>query len=238
MRFLLAGSTAKLERDFLALVTGEPHPFANFGIVSDARDVASVRAVAQTLAECNAPSLIGFHEDVGGEVQAILATQGFGEPDPMPVMAAEIEKIGATSLPAGYKFRIAGHEDAEAWTQVIVESFGFPKSVAELLSPHRPPKNSDVEQAHFVAVFQGTRAVAAAGLYLDGQIAGIYSVGTVPSERGKGLGAHVTASAFRLAQDLGYKVGVLQSSTAGYPVYKRLGFRDLGSVPLYFRVPG
>ena len=53
-----------------------------------------------------------------------------------------------------------------------------------------------------------------------------------------GLGEHATAEPLRLAAKLGYGVGVLQSSEAGYPVYRKLGFTDCGGVPLFVRMPG
>jgi len=69
-------------------------------------------------------------------------------------------------------------------------------------------------------------------------LAGIYCVATLPAERGRGLGAHVTAEALRAAGRLGYGVGLLQSSAAGHSVYQGLGFRDVGSVPMFIRMPG
>ena len=60
---------------------------------------------------------------------------------------------------------------------------------------------------------------------------------TIPEERGKGLGAHATAEPLRLVRELGYGVGVLQSSPAGHSVYRKLGFADVGEVPLYVKMP-
>jgi ribosomal protein S18 acetylase RimI-like enzyme len=75
-------------------------------------------------------------------------------------------------------------------------------------------------------------------LYLADGLAGIYCVATLPEERSKGLGAHATAEALRVAQALGYHVGVLQSSSAGHGVYLRLGFGDYATVPMFIRMPG
>lgn len=75
-------------------------------------------------------------------------------------------------------------------------------------------------------------------LYLADGLAGIYCVATLPAERGKGLGAHVTAESLRAALPLGYGVGVLQATEAGHGVYRGLGFTDVGSVPMFIRMPG
>ena len=47
-----------------------------------------------------------------------------------------------------------------------------------------------------------------------------------------------TAQALREARQLGYRVGVLQSSPDGHSVYRKLGFQDLGEVPMFVRLPG
>jgi hypothetical protein len=32
---------------------------------------------------------------------------------------------------------------------------------------------------------------------------------------------------------MGYKIGILQASAMGYPVYQRLGFEDFGKLSVY-----
>jgi predicted acetyltransferase len=56
-------------------------------------------------------------------------------------------------------------------------------------------------------------------------------------ERGQGLAACVTVATLHRSRELGYRVGVLQSSPAGYSIYKRLGFAEFGNVDLYERAP-
>ncbi|MEZ5391400.1 MAG: GNAT family N-acetyltransferase [Bryobacterales bacterium] len=81
------------------------------------------------------------------------------------------------------------------------------------------------------------RPVATSAMCLLEGLAGIYCVATVPEERRKGLGAFMTAEPLRRAEKIGYGVGVLQSSTSGYPVYEKLGFKTFGGVPMYIRTP-
>ncbi len=65
-----------------------------------------------------------------------------------------------------------------------------------------------------------------------GGVAGIYNVATVEEARGKGIGAAMTYAPLLEARELGYKIAVLQSSSMGYGVYKKLGFEE------YCRLPG
>jgi predicted GNAT family acetyltransferase len=89
----------------------------------------------------------------------------------------------------------------------------------------------------FFAIRRNGKVAATSMLYLADGLAGIYCVATREEERGKGFGAHVTAEPLRAALRLGYRVGVLQSSPAGHSVYLSLGFADVGTVPMFVRMP-
>ena len=81
-------------------------------------------------------------------------------------------------------------------------------------------------------------AVTTSAMCLADGLAGIYCVSTLPEERKQGLGAYATAAALRAARAVGYRVGILQASEAGYPVYVRLGFGVYAQVPMLVRMPG
>jgi hypothetical protein len=54
----------------------------------------------------------------------------------------------------------------------------------------------------------------------------------VPEVQRRGIGALMTVGPLRAAQGRGYRVGVLQASPMGLPLYRRLGFQE------YCRVAG
>jgi ribosomal protein S18 acetylase RimI-like enzyme len=90
----------------------------------------------------------------------------------------------------------------------------------------------DREIIHFLGWLDG-RAVATATLVLDGGVAGIYNVMTVPDVQRRGIGALMTVRPLELARARGYHLGVLQSSQMGYPLYRRLGFEDYCRIGIY-----
>jgi hypothetical protein len=89
----------------------------------------------------------------------------------------------------------------------------------------------------FFAIRRSGAIVCTSACYLEEGLAGIYCVSTLPTERRNGLAAHATAEPLRLAAQLGYRVGILQSSESGHTLYKSLGFADFGGVPFYIRIP-
>ena len=78
---------------------------------------------------------------------------------------------------------------------------------------------------HYIGYMKG-KPVATSTLLLAGGIAGIYDVCTLPAARGKGYGTAITLAALQGAQQLGYRYVCLQASKMGYPVYKRIGFKE------------
>lgn len=157
----------------------------------------------------------------------------------MPAMAVDIERMAATALPPEYQFaRIGVGENARGWTDALAVGYGLSPAVARLFSPESLGADMASDAStQFFAILKNGRPVATSLLYLTDGLAGIYCVATLPEERAKGLGAAATAEALRRAHQLGYRVGVLQSSPAGHSVYIGLGFEDVAGVPMFVRMP-
>jgi GNAT superfamily N-acetyltransferase len=79
------------------------------------------------------------------------------------------------------------------------------------------------------------RPVGCLTLLREGADAGVFLVGTVPEARGRGLARRLLLHALHDARDAGATVSTLQSSRLGYPVYRRLGYRDLGRLGMWER---
>jgi predicted acetyltransferase len=59
-------------------------------------------------------------------------------------------------------------------------------------------------------------------------VVGLHGLSTAPDERGKGYAKAMQRFRLKLAKDRGYSIAVLQASDQGYPLYKKLGYKECG----------
>jgi ribosomal protein S18 acetylase RimI-like enzyme len=239
-RDMMAGPWSVQNDRYLRLVTGQPHPMGNVAVVSRPSDVAAALEAAAPLVDCGAPAATMFPAGATAEVLESVKALGFPVEASTPAMAVDIDRMRPTSLPAGYDFaRIGAGAAGLEWAEALAIGYGIPRPMADIFAPATLGADmSEDARIQFFAVRHDGRQVATTQLYLADGLAGIYCVATRPEERHKGLGAHATAEALRAAGRLGYRVGVLQSSTAGHSIYLGLGFADYASIPMLIRMPG
>jgi hypothetical protein len=238
-RHMMSGQGALLGPHFLRLVTGESHPLGNVAIVNDPGDVATMHAAVDPLLACGFPTAVLYPQGVSDAVARSLLASGYADAGTMPAMAVDIEHLAATALPPGYEWARMGEGDqGRAWADTLAVGYGLPLGLARMMSPERLGADmAEDASLQFFAIRRNGQAVATSMLYLTDGLAGIYCVATREEERSKGFGAHATAEPLRAALRLGYRVGVLQSSPAGHSVYLGLGFADVGTVPMFVRMP-
>ncbi len=174
------------------------------------------------------------------DLGARLATRGF-ERDSMPGMAIDLTEERLSRRFAGPELVITqptGDDDIVSWVNVMVAGSSLPDEYyAHSLQIGRCQVNRpNSEFAYFIGAVDG-RAVCVSCVYLDAGIAGIYSVATLADARRRGYGAEVTMAGLRYAAQHGYRVGALEASALGEPVYRRMGFRTVGTWEYFVRVP-
>ncbi len=239
-RQMMNGPRTVQNARYLRMVTGEAHPMGNVAIVSAPDDVDAALEAVTPLLDCGAPSAAIFPQGISDRVDAAVRARGFAVDAAMPAMAVDIDRMAATSLPPGYQWaRIDSGDPGRDWVDALAVGYEIPWALADLFGPVRLGADmAEDAPIQYFSILRDGRQVATSVLYLADGMAGIYCVSTRPEERNKGLGAHATAEALRVARRLGYRVGVLQSSSAGYPVYLRLGFGDYMKVPMLIHLPG
>jgi len=139
-----------------------------------------------------------------------LALTRLTEIEPLEIEGLEIRPVDETNLPQH--------------VAIVEEAFGWePDALATVFTRGRL---LDPGWRAYVAYVNGEPA-ATTQLVVEGAVAGLYYVGTRAAHRGRGLGEAITRHAVRAGAALGCDIATLQASPAGYPVYKRIGFRDV-----------
>jgi GNAT superfamily N-acetyltransferase len=151
-------------------------------------------------------------------------------------MAADLSALPerATPLENFTIERVSDEEQLAAWRGTLARGFGEGPVEAEWVSEmyRRLGLGDDGPWRHYLGRLGG-EPVATSTLFLGAGVAGVYFVFTAGGARRRGIGAAMTLAPLLEAREIGYRVGVLGSSEMGYPVYRRLGFREYCKIHIY-----
>jgi ribosomal protein S18 acetylase RimI-like enzyme len=146
------------------------------------------------------------------------------------------QKLPEPELPAGTRIdRVADGRALVDFTAVAAAGFGLhglPAKVAQQILGDATRALSP-ELAFYLAYVDERPAATAISLLSHG-IAGLYWIASLPELHRRGLGSAITRRASNDAFDAGAGAVILQASTHGEPVYRRLGYRTLVEYRWYF----
>jgi len=170
-----------------------------------------------------------------------LERHGFEHAFSLPGMAIDLKTLpGDEGPPPGFTIApVTSRRDLETYVRVGASAFDVPEAYLPRLVEIEAGMGPDV--ADLTTCYLGRldgRPVATSMLFLAAGVAGIYFVGTAPEARGRGIGEAMTRWALREARELGYRVGILQASTKGDPIYRRIGFREYFRIEIYEEAGG
>ncbi len=124
-----------------------------------------------------------------------------------------------------------------AFTGLTVTCFDIPLVVARAIYERESAWNGAYQG--FMAIVNGV-PVSIVALVRAAGVLGVYSLGTAPAHRGKGYGEALLRAASRSLQPTAYsgeggadEPMVLESTDAGYRLYRKLGFRDVTNFTVY-----
>ena len=208
-----------------------PIPFFS-GIAStnlDANDVdGQVDAVIEVLRKKACPFRWWVTPSTRPEgLASVLRSRGLRHAYDAPGMIADLTSVALdTPLPRDITMRqLTNADELGPWLDVFMTVFSRPEHEREIWRDAyvRCGFGEAAPWQHFVA-FDGDAPLATTSILVDGDLAGVYYVATLPEARGRGIGSAVTRAAMRYARDIGATHAALQSSESGFGVYRALGF--------------
>jgi hypothetical protein len=244
--FLLAmgkagGGEEKHSADITWTIGGSPIDYHNAVVHANLSLENADVAIREVVERLNAHHVPGtWHlspsmqpDDLGVRLEA----HGFMNGGDEPGMAAYLPTLNqAIPKPDDfYVTRVVNAEDLGIWERTLATGFGEGEREARWAADvyGKIGFSDDSGWWHFIG-WHGDKPVATTSMYLAAGVAGIYFVFTVPTARRMGIGGAITLAALNNAHyRLGYQVGVLGSSSLGFPVYQRLGFKQYCNFMIY-----
>jgi len=141
-------------------------------------------------------------------------------------------------LPEGLQIRYAsdtaGLLDFTSVVRDSYQSLGMPASVATQIFAS-PERLVQPQLEWMIACHSGRPVSVAMSLFSHG-VAGLYWVGTMQNERGKGYARACVRAITNAAFERHAALVVLQASKFGAPLYERMGFREITRYPWYMQM--
>jgi ribosomal protein S18 acetylase RimI-like enzyme len=169
--------------------------------------------------------LISMAEQTQELAKGILSTE-----QGAPCMIADLHKMNESVLkrtPGDFQIQEVTDEAAlYDFKKVFVETYEIPEWAGQAWVDATLKIGIGKTPWRLFVGYLGKEPVATNLLFNGAGVASVYAIATVPSARGKGIGAAITLKPLLDARDqLGYQYAVLFSTEMGVPVYQRIGFR-------------
>jgi len=222
--------------------TGIPSPLFN-GVLSVRLDRGDVEDVVDHLkakiATHGAPALWWIGPlSKPDDIDELLRHHGIVPAGEVPAMAIDLARLATTHAPI-VRFtirRVEGAQMRALWARTAAVGTGFTEEVSDaMVAVENALADPDYDAQHRYIGFLDGRPVATSAMVLHAGVAGIYAVATLPAARLRGIGTAMTAAPLLEARRMGYRVGILQASSAGHMLYRALGFEDVSRYVLYLQ---
>lgn len=163
-----------------------------------------------------------------GTLEQMLTDHGFSFYRSWISMALDLKDIPGPEMPPGLMItEVMTDSGLNVWADSMVKNFEIDEDIAGAYSSYFRDigiSERDIRR-YFIGHMDGI-PVATASIFYGTGAAGIYYISTLKGYEGRGIGTAMTCHVLHEARAAGYDIAALNASEQGYPVYKRIGFKE------------
>jgi ribosomal protein S18 acetylase RimI-like enzyme len=130
---------------------------------------------------------------------------------------------------------VSSTESLRSFVEVLIRSYEADLAIAPAVEELFKKAGLNFPIFHFLGKENG-QPVTVGSLFVEGDTAGIYHVGTVPEARNRGYASYLTYTALKHAQYHGCKASFLTSTPMANQIYHRLGYQTVNAFNFYVRM--
>lgn len=198
--------------------------------ITRAPEVPEVSRAVAVFRDHEAPALWHVGSALGEPAPA--APEGLTYYETEPLMIARIGRYEAPHVHGLRIVPVTGPQGVLDWVRIWTGQ----RSGPDVDDAARLRFGSGGVFTHFIAVLDG-RPVGCSAAFAGRRAGEIQHIVTVPALRHRGIGTALTIAALRALGFRGIDTAVLTSSPDGERIYRRLGFRRVGTVRRYLWSP-
>ena len=172
----------------------------------------SIKQVAYTN---QAPLIFSHFRESLSNAEVPITNQGFELKSTQYGMSMPLQQPFSYKTPLTFT-KVSNIAEAQQWSNAFKACFGYTISIETL--------QKSWKQIPYALIWYQKEVVGTVILYLTGQVAGIHSLGILPTKRGKGFATQAMYQVLNQAHDLGATLVTLQASTMAKKMYKEIGF--------------
>lgn len=148
----------------------------------------------------------------------------------MPIMTVAVDDVAPETAPAG--FRVTEATDIEEFVGAYGKVSGIPAEAMASAIDREKAFSADGTVVRLAGRFDDGRIAGTAVAWFSHGLLTLYFVGTQPDQRKRGVGTAMTLAAIDLARERDIETVALTSSAVAQQLYRRIGFRTVGSFHL------
>ena len=166
----------------------------------------------------------------------MIKAQGGELLESLPYLAVHLDDIPRDiPIPENFNWKpVRTHEKLAAWISIYCHARGYAESADQLFRVFADLDLTESSPLQLIIGYLVDEPVATYSVFMDGEIAGLYSLSTVPEARGQGIGTAISVAVADLAATYGCQTAMLLSEQPSRNICKRLGFVDgFGDMDIY-----